>query len=525
MTYSVSNQNEVTTTSHYASSLQSPSVLINPDNRKPASSAHNVSYAHKVYFTTIKKQNTYYLRVFHRNQLLNESITVSLRTTERRTATMNATYLKDALLEKAGQFVDFSHMRAYIKELAKTELLRPNKTNVDWLYKGNIELAQEALQSATTVNQVRFIQSYSEVMKKGLHNDTEGLLSIMDSNDEAGTVSKANTTNSPNTIVSMIDDYITEKEVTGSWTKATLGTKAATVRKLVSYFEACNLESKPIEQITRQDLLEVRTALSNTGLKLSTVNGQIRNIVAVFKYAELLDVIPKSPAVKLLFKDREQKEAKALTEDQINHVLKYFREDWFSTKAKRSKKTIEAMKFIKWIPQIAAITGARLNEVLQLRKGDIKQSENGLCYYINISDSGDNVLKNSASARVVPLIDGAYGFNLKLFLEEIVNTCNADSDNIFRLDNNDRQLNSIKIGKIVKAYRDNHTEVPESLTMHSFRHSMATLCLNKKMPESFAKEILGHTQSITYGLYGSAGVDVERLYKEMLKLWSFIIDN
>jgi hypothetical protein len=95
---------------------------------------------------------------------------------------MNATYLKDELLEKAGQFVDFSHMRAYIKELAKTELLRPNKTNVDWFYKGNIELAQEALQSATTVNQVRFIQSYSQVMKKGLHNDTEGLLSIMDNN-------------------------------------------------------------------------------------------------------------------------------------------------------------------------------------------------------------------------------------------------------------------------------------------------------------------------------------------------------
>ncbi|GIB70005.1 putative integrase [Vibrio cholerae] len=56
--------------------------------------------------------------------------------------------------------------------------------------------------------------------------------------------------------------------------------------------------------------------------------------------------------------------------------------------------------------------------------------------------------------------------------------------------------------------------------MHSFRHTMATLCLNKKMPESFAKEILGHTQSITYGLYGSAGVDVETMYKEMVKLWS-----
>ncbi|CRZ55652.1 Site-specific recombinase XerD [Vibrio cholerae] len=55
--------------------------------------------------------------------------------------------------------------------------------------------------------------------------------------------------------------------------------------------------------------------------------------------------------------------------------------------------------------------------------------------------------------------------------------------------------------------------------MHSLRHTMATLCLNKKMPESFAKEILGHTQSITYGLYGSAGVDVETMYEEMVKLF------
>lgn len=436
---------------------------------------------------------------------------------------MNTDYLKERLLEQAGSFVSFDHMRAALKEIAQTELVRRPK--VDWFYRGNIIIAQEALKEAQTVEQVRFIQSYSDIMKKGLESDTEGLLSIVSSVDSVSEVSseqsKHRVSESTNvkTFSQMVEDYINEKEVSGSWTTATLGTKAATVRKLVSYFEACSLQEKPIDQITRQDLLEVRTALSNDGLKLSTVNGQIRNIVAVFKYAELLDVIPKSPAVKLLLKDRDNKDSKALTESEVNNVLSYFKHGYF-TEAKRSKKTIEAMKFIKWIPQLAAITGARLNEILQLRKGDIKQSDNGLCWFIDINDKGDNVLKNKSSARIVPLVNGAYGFDLELFLNEVINTCNDDSDNIFRLKNSDRQLNSIKIGKLLKAYRDNHSEAPETLTMHSFRHTMATLCLNKKMPESFAKEILGHTQSITYGLYGSAGVDVETMYKEMVKLWS-----
>lgn len=433
---------------------------------------------------------------------------------------MNTDYLKERLLEQAGSFVNFDHMRAALKEIAQTELVRRPK--VDWFYRANIIIAQEALQEAQTVEQVRFIQSYADIMKKGLQSDTEGLLSIVDSVSEVSSEqSKHRVSESTNvkTFSQMVEDYINEKEVSGSWTAATLGTKAATVRKLVSYFKACSLQDKPIDQITRQDLLEVRTALSNDGLKLSTVNGQIRNIVAVFKYAELLDVIPKSPAVKLLLKDRENKDSKALTESEVNNVLSYFKHGYF-TEAKRSKKTIEAMKFIKWIPQLSAITGARLNEILQLRKGDIKQSDNGLCWFIDINDKGDNVLKNKSSARVVPLVNGAYGFDLELFLNEVVNTCNDDSDNIFRLKNSDRQLNSIKIGKLLKAYRDNHSEAPETLTMHSFRHTMATLCLNKKMPESFAKEILGHTQSITYGLYGSAGVDVETMHEEMTKLFN-----
>ncbi|WP_336935645.1 site-specific integrase [Vibrio cholerae] len=515
---------KVTKRSHYDSLSLSvfSSNPINPDCRNGINP--HIRNIPKIYFTTLKKHNTFYLRVSHRDQLQNASVTVSLRTESRREAKMRSDYLKDRLLEQAGSFIDFNHMRETLKEIAKAELVRRPK--VDWFYRGNIIIAQEALQEAQTVEQVRFIQSYSDIMKKGLQSDTEGLLSIIDSVDsEQSKHSEPKDTKDNKehkeslTIDGLIDNYIADKISSGEWMESTKEKKGAKLQHLKTIFEACSLKDKPIDKLTRNDLLEVRTALINRGLKTLTVNGYMQDIRAIFNNAEALGLIVKSPAVKLNIKDRDIKEPKALTESEVIALIDYFKHGYF-TEARRSKKTLEGMKYLKWVPQIAAVTGARLNEILQLRKGDIRQSENGLCWYIDINDRGDNVVKNKSSNRVVPLVNGAYGFDLELFLSEVVNTCNDDLDNVFRLKNSERTKNTSRIIHQINEYRKNRpNSVPENLTMHSLRHTMATLCLNKKMPESFAKEILGHTQSITYGLYGSAGVDVETMYEEMTKLF------
>ncbi|EGR1075680.1 hypothetical protein EFU47_16060, partial [Vibrio cholerae] len=211
----LSNPQEVTKRSHYDSLSLSvcfpssktldktpkvPKVDSNQQNSKIKHLAIQTSghpEAQGVYFTTLKKHNTFYLRVSqrakqaqqakqahrerskHRDQLQNESVTVSLRTESIREAKMRSDYLKDRLLEQAGSFIDFNHMRETLKEIAKAELVRRPK--VEWYYRGSIIVAQEALQEAQTVEQVRFIQSYADIMKKGLQSDTEGLLSIIDS--------------------------------------------------------------------------------------------------------------------------------------------------------------------------------------------------------------------------------------------------------------------------------------------------------------------------------------------------------
>ncbi|ELF6474858.1 tyrosine-type recombinase/integrase [Vibrio cholerae] len=522
---------KVTKRSHY-DSLSLSVFSSNPSNPSETPKVPKVKHlaiqtsghpqSQSVYFTTLKKHNTFYLRVSQRaKQAKNESVTVSLRTESRREAKMRSDYLKDRLLEQAGSFIDFNHMRETLKEIAKAELVRRPK--VEWYYRGSIIIAQEALQEAQTVEQVRFIQSYADIMQKGLQSDTEGLLSIIDSNDsERSKHSEPKDHSEPKeslTIDGLIDNYIADKISSGEWMESTKEKKGAKLQHLKTIFEACSLKDKPIDKLTRNDLLEVRTALINRGLKTLTVNGYMQDIRAIFNNAEALGLIVKSPAVKLNIKDRDIKEPKALTESEVIALIDYFKHGYF-TEARRSKKTLEGMKYLKWVPQIAAVTGARLNEILQLRKGDIRQSANGLCWYIDINDRGDNVVKNKSSNRVVPLVDGAYGFDLELFLSEVVNTCNDDSDNIFRLKNSERTKNTSRIIHQINEYRKNRpNSVPENLTMHSLRHTMATLCLNKKMPESFAKEILGHTQSITYGLYGSAGVDVETMYDEMVKLF------
>ncbi|EJL6323900.1 tyrosine-type recombinase/integrase [Vibrio cholerae] len=527
---------KVTKRSHYDSLSLSvfSSNPINPDSRNGINP--HIRDTQKIYFTTLKKHNTFYLRVSHRDQLQNASVTVSLRTESIREAKMRSDYLKDRLLEQAGSFIDFNHMRETLKEIAKAELVRRPK--VDWYYRGSIIVAQEALQEAQTVEQVRFIQSYADIMKKGLQSDTEGLLSIIDSVDSERSKHSEQSKHSKHsepqdhkdhkdikehkeslTIDGLIDNYIADKISSGEWMESTKEKKGAKLQHLKTIFEACSLKDKPIDKLTRNDLLEVRSALINRGLKTLTVNGYMQDIRAIFNNAEALGLIGKSPAVKLNIKDRDIKEPKALTESEVIALIEYFKHGYF-TEARRSKKTLEGMKYLKWVPQIAAITGARLNEILQLRKGDIRQSANGLCWYIDINDRGDNVVKNKSSNRIVPLVNGAYGFDLELFLSEVVNTCNDDLDNVFRLKNSERTKNTSRIIHQINEYRKNRpNSVPENLTMHSLRHTMATLCLNKKMPESFAKEILGHTQSITYGLYGSAGVDVETMYEEMVKLF------
>lgn len=172
-----------------------------------------------------------------------------------------------------------------------------------------------------------------------------------------------------------------------------------------------------------------------------------------------------------------------------------------------------------YVTALAAITGARLNEVAQLQVKDVRATETGAVYiHINEDDSSlpGKSIKNAHSDRCVPLIDGAYGFVLADFKALVEARRGADGDDAMVFEG----LRLMKNGygeQISKWF--NRTLLPkvlaerDGLAFHSFRHTVATQLKQHGVELAYAQSIMGHSSgSITYDRYAKE-VEVERLKK------------
>lgn len=245
---------------------------------------------------------------------------------------------------------------------------------------------------------------------------------------------------------------------------------------------------------TRAQVVTIRDAMIAEGLALSTVNKLLAKLCACINWARLNGHISHDYTKGLKVKGVESSR-RAFSEDELSKVV-----DTITNERELNKKLFG---------QLAVITGARCGELTQLTKEDIVEIEGvGLC--IDINDSGEKTLKTKASARIVPLIDGAQGFNLKEFREFVAKA--PAGVPLFKLDRN-RMSKWFNEKVLPEALPDRTGD----LVLHSLRHTLATLLKQAEVSESVAQDVLGHAnQSITFGLYGKAK-SVERMREALEK--------
>lgn len=227
----------------------------------------------------------------------------------------------------------------------------------------------------------------------------------------------------------------------------------------------------------RADLVAIREYLAQTRSN-STVNALLAKLITLLSWAKLNGHINNDYSAKLKYTKDIDSKRKAFSNEQVVNLLK------------GSKGTP-----IESLVSIAAITGARLGELMQLEVSDIKAVD-GITF-IDINDSGEGKsLKNKYSKRVVPLVDGALGFDLKGFLEGLP----LDGGKIF----------SISRGVASQHFRNLQEKTKadgEGLTFHSLRHSMAGRLKVADVALTTSQAILGHSSnSITYDHYGKGAV-------------------
>lgn len=233
---------------------------------------------------------------------------------------------------------------------------------------------------------------------------------------------------------------------------------------------------------TRAQVVTIRDAMIAEGLALSTVNKLLAKLCACINWARLNGHISHDYTKGLKVKGVESSR-RAFSEDELSKVVVTI------TNERELNK--------KLFGQLAVITGARCGELTQLTREDIVEVEGaGLC--IDINDTGEKTLKTKASARIVPLIDGAQGFSLKEFREFVAEVPAGVPVFSMSRDVASKWFNE----KVLPNALPDRTG---DLVLHSLRHTLATLLKQAGVSESVAQDVLGHAnQSITFGLYGKA---------------------
>ena len=163
------------------------------------------------------------------------------------------------------------------------------------------------------------------------------------------------------------------------------------------------------------------------------------------------------------------------------------------------KDKIYAHDWQYWLPLLGLYTGARLEELCQLKGQDFKVVDG--CHYIDIHGEGDaeNRVKTPSSIRKIPV----HSELINLGLLDVVNKRSRGCFlfNLKRINTNLGHLPS----KWFSGYKASLGLPKGTKVFHSFRHTLRDKLTLSGVPNEHIRELLGHEQiGETFGRYGSS---------------------
>lgn len=454
-----------------------------------------------------RRNGLYYFRMRPKG-VTSHSFTVSLRTTDRTTAmdiskdiqralavfhldNVEATWLdiKPRLLDIALDCLQQAHgddsVRAY--DMVYEEL--------------KASLGEASVRKSLPVDHHKALQVGRAILTAAqdrLHGQPENLLQLIESLQESDPVNGDNRPSVPSS-VSALQVPLSWDELSGHYLKEhSVNLKPTTMQSLSSHIKhigvACTaIDLKDLRGHTRANLIELRTELLETR-KASTVNAMLTTLQAILDWGVSNDYLSKAYTSRLKFTKGVDSERVAFSTEQVKTLME-----------RLSRQPADSWK--RWGLELIVVTGARVGEVSQLTRDDIKEVDGHWCIHIH-EEGGERTVKSKHSTRTIPLTDGAYGFALHAFLKAVENGALA-SEHVGKWELARKTLgNHLRI--LLKDSRQ------ENQTLHSLRHHLASAMQAQGIPVAYTEAVLGHaSNSISYDTYGS-GVPVKAL-AEVLK--------
>lgn len=222
-----------------------------------------------------------------------------------------------------------------------------------------------------------------------------------------------------------------------------------------------------------------------------TVNNRLRKLTAFMNWCKANGYVSDNALAGMKVMTASAKEAR-LSFDSSDLTTLLNRESLLKEARKRPWRY--------WLPLLGRATGARLEELCQLRVDDFIEQQGIHCIRIDDSREGQN-LKNASSRRVLPLHPALIDLGLLQHIETVKAT---GANRAFP------ELEAVR-GKLGHApskwfgrYKKKLGITDPRKTFHSFRHTLIDDLRDAGVQDSLIKRIAGHEDSaVTFSIYGS----------------------
>lgn len=258
---------------------------------------------------------------------------------------------------------------------------------------------------------------------------------------------------------------------------------------------------------TISELLAHPDAASFQTPNSSTVNKLLGMLGAIISAAERegqLDHIagfqnPFGKRVKLQVDDRAEDSRERFTAADLDRI---FASPVYAT---NSRPTGGGGEAAFWLPLIALLTGARQNEIAELRLQDLaKDAETGV-WHLDIGTEGGRSIKTASSRRKVPLHPVLIEAGILQYREAISKRLGGEGTKPLWPDitTDSAGRRAGLWSKWFNRYLRSSAGIKDSRKVfHSFRHSFKRSARDAKVSEEMHDAITGHSSSSVSGSYG-----------------------
>ena len=401
----------------------------------------------------------------------------------------------------------------------QVKLYKADKYEDKGIVLSDIEAKDLALNDRSDVSDMTFNEAIN-FFQKLFSNRAKSFKSQLDSS--AKSESKADTV----TLKNAFENYVSNTSVSNNWSDSTFGL-VRHVGRLMSMKFGDELD---IKKIKRDDLLNFRNVLLQLPTKLSqnslykdksldeiialakdrpkisksTIKKYIVRVSEFFKYCYDSDYIDKNPAIDLQISiNQDDVTNKNPYEDSdVNALLDIVSKIRSSGDTKSQRISKDELFFVT---HIAAYSGMRLNEIIQLNTDDIVEKYNIVCFSLNTKVDAktgkSKTLKTRNSARIVPIHSKLSRIGLFEFIESKKKLAKQSGKavRLFNCDNKDfseyfrKKINT----QVIK-------DGDKTRTFHSFRHTFINKLIQSGQRVEHIAALVGHEQQykITMNTYG-----------------------